>query len=102
MNAPNYPTIHYTQLRPAPTGDALEAEWNTYVAEVGRLLADGQEGKHVLIKGERIIGLYETHLDALDAGYRQCGRGPFLVHQVQTRERVFRVPCYYWSCPTSH
>src|SRR5262245_2142437 len=49
------PTVPYTEL-PAPRADSqLFQEWNCYRREVGRLLAEGQEGRFVLIKGEQIV-----------------------------------------------
>ena len=53
-------TIPYAEL-PAPQADGPNAlEWNFYRREVGRLLAEGQEGKFILIKGEDIIGIWDT------------------------------------------
>jgi len=94
MNQIDYPTIHYTELQPAQPGDVLYLEWETYRREVGRLLAEGKEGQHVLIKGDQIIGLWPTHVEALGAGYERVGRVAFLVHEVQERERVYRVRNY--------
>ena len=93
-----YPTIHYTELLPSRPGSPLAEEWELYRREVGRLLAEGHEGKHILIKGEQIIGLYNTHLEALDAANQRFLRQSFLIHQVQTRERVYRVG-YIPVCP---
>jgi hypothetical protein len=42
----------------------------------------------VLIQGETIVGLWDTHEEALGAGYERFDRQPFLVHQVQERERL--------------
>ncbi len=96
-------TIHYTELLPASLDEPLGVEWEFYRREVGRLLAEGHEGKHVLIKGEEIIGIFDTDREALVEGYKRylIPREAFLVHQIQTRERISRVSCYYWSCPTS-
>jgi hypothetical protein len=78
-------------------------EWDLYRREVGRLIAKGHEGKHVLIKGEEILGIFETHNDALDEGYRRFLRTGFFVHHIQTWERVVRVSPYFWmSCRTQH
>jgi hypothetical protein len=87
-----YPTIHYTELVPAQPDSENFLAWETYRREVGRLLAEGKEGQHVLIKGDEIIGFWDTHVGALAAGYERFGRAdPFLVHQVQERERVYRI-----------
>src|SRR5947209_19608520 len=45
-------TISYTEL-PAPQPHSqLYREWNFYRREVGRLPAEGHEGRFILIKGE--------------------------------------------------
>src|SRR5438270_39537 len=89
MNHPGPPTIHYTELPPPGPNDPLELEWNTYRREVARLLAEGQEGRHVLIKGEEIVGIYDTRDHALEVAYQRFLDEPFFVHQIQTRERLY-------------
>ncbi len=83
-------TIHYSELPPARPGEQTFQEWETYRREVGRLLAEGNEGRFVLIKGDQIIGLFDTYEQARDAGAEQFLLGPYLVQQVRTRE-----PLYY-------
>lgn len=90
---PPPPTLHYTELPPARPGDTLAEEGETYRREVGRLLAEGNEGRHVLIKGREIIGIWETHLEAMARGYERFLLQPFLVHQIQERERILRTGC---------
>jgi hypothetical protein len=94
MSETGYPTIHYTELPDPSPSDVLATEWNTYRREVARLLAEGNEGRHVLIKDDQIIGIWGTHLEALDGGYRRYLGQPILVHQIQTRERVYCVHGY--------
>jgi hypothetical protein len=84
------PTIHYTELPPSKPGDALAEEWETYRREVGRLLAEGQEGRHILIKGSQIIGIWDTHKEAMACGYERFLLQAFFVHQIQERERLLR------------
>jgi hypothetical protein len=91
----DYRTIHYTELPPAQPGEDLCLEWETYRREVGRLLAEGKQGKHVLIKGEEIIGFWDTRGDALKAAYERFGRVPLLNHEVQEHERLYRVSWLY-------
>ena len=83
---------------PAARADSpLRQEWDFYRGQAGRLLAEGHGGRHVLIKGEQIIGLWETHDEAMLAGYQRFAGQPFLVHQVQERERVLRcVSVWLW------
>jgi hypothetical protein len=91
------PTIHFTELPEAKPDSPLCCEWNTYRREVGRLLAAGNEGRHVLVKGDQIIGLWDSHEAAMTAAYQQFFGQPFLVHEVKERERVLRcVTMYPW------
>jgi hypothetical protein len=90
-------TIHYSELAEATPGSPLCKEWNFYRREVARLLAEGNEGKHVLIKGEEIIGIWDTFEEAMGAGYERFLGQPFLVQQIQERERVLRC-LSFWRC----
>ena len=67
-------------------------EWETYRREVGQLLQEGHEGKWVLIKGTEILGFFDTGSKATEEGYRRflLQRESFLVHQVQTYERLIK------------
>jgi hypothetical protein len=38
-----------------------------YRHHVGRLLANGNQGKWVLIKGERLVGIWDTYEEANEA-----------------------------------
>jgi hypothetical protein len=96
------PTIHYSELGPAPPGSAIAQEWDFYRREAGRLIAQGYEGQWVLIKGEQIIGFFGSDREAMDEGYRRFLLQGFLVHQVQTREPVIRSTYHRCSCPTPH
>ena len=55
-------------------------------------------GCAVVIKGDQIIGLFDSHLEALAAANQRFLRQSFLIHQVQTRERVYNVG-YVEVCP---
>jgi hypothetical protein len=94
------PTIHYTELPPAQAGSPIAQEWETYRREVGRLLAEGHEGRTVLIKGDRIVGLFDTDDEARTAGANMFLLDSYLIQQVRTHEPLyFHLRCY-WSCPT--
>ncbi len=80
--------IHYTELPDEAPDSPLFTEWNLYRREVGRLIAEGHQGKWLLIKGDEIIGIWETQAEALDEGYRQYLHQPFFVHEIITWERV--------------
>ena len=88
------PTIPYTQLREAKPDDVLCLEWNTYRREVGRWLAEGHEGKWVLIKGKTVVGLYDTWDAAWAEGCKRYLLNPMLVHQIRSREPVYRLRGY--------
>lgn len=85
---PELPTIHHTELPPAKPGESLAEEWETYRREVGRLLAEGNEGRYILIKGQQIIGIWDRQDDALATGYKMFLLQPFMVQRIQERERV--------------
>ena len=81
--------IHYTELPPSQSGSQRKEEWETYRREVGRLIAEGYEGKCILIKNESIIGIYDTMDEAKDEGRRRYLLQGYLVHRIQTWERVY-------------
>jgi len=91
MDNPDPRKLHYSQLKPAAPDDPLATEYEIYRREVGRWIAEGHEGKHILIKDGKIVGLYDTEHQAMEEGYRGSPRGGFLVHQIQTWERLYRV-----------
>jgi hypothetical protein len=92
------PTIPHTELKEAMPGDSLAAEWNTYLREVARLLAEGQEGRCALIKGETILGIYETYDVARCEGVKRFGRESFMVRPILANEPLLRLRGYNLSC----
>jgi hypothetical protein len=93
------PTVHYTELPPAQPNSQLCQEWNFYRQEVGRLLAEGEEGRFVLIKGEEIIGIWDTEEEAEAVAFHKYPLEPRLIHQIQRCERVLRGPSRVWRWP---
>lgn len=61
--------------------DLLEVELKTYEARRDELLG-ANSGKFVLIKDEQIVGVFDTQVDAIRAGYERFGNVPFLVRQI--------------------
>ena len=59
----------------------LDAEFKTYEQNLDHLLGTA-EGKFVLIYDSRMIGIYDSKMDAIAAGYQQFGNVPFLVKQI--------------------
>jgi hypothetical protein len=83
--------VHYTELLEAKPDQPLAEEWNTYRREVGRLLAEGQEGRHVLIKGSEIVGIFDSLDEAHGEGVKRYLLQPFLVHTIRTEEPCLRI-----------
>ena len=59
----------------------LEKELETYAARRSELLARAR-GKFVLIKGERVVDLFDTEDEALARGYHEFVPEAFLVRQI--------------------
>ena len=59
----------------------LDAELKTYKQHRDHLLGTA-EGKFVLIRNDRVVGVYDSKMDAIADGYRQFGNVPFLVKQI--------------------
>jgi hypothetical protein len=93
-------TIHYTELPEGSADSPIAREWNVYRREVGRLLAEGHEGKWVLIKGEEIIGIWDSRDEARAVALERYLMQPVLIHQVLTREPVLRGPIWLRPCPS--
>jgi hypothetical protein len=98
-------TIHYTQLGPGRPDSPTAREWETYRREVGRLLAEGHEGRVVLIKGDQIVDFFDSEEEAERAGIEQFLLSGFLIHRVREHEPVYfhlRAYSHPWllSCRT--
>lgn len=65
---------------------ALEKEIETYRIKLPELMKD--EGKFVLIHGEKIIDTFASYEDAIKEGYKGFGLAPFLVKQIHSIEQV--------------
>jgi hypothetical protein len=95
MDPRERPTIHYTQLPPLPPGSLFYTEREFYRREVGRLIAEGHEGKWLLIKGEDLIGIFDTQEQALEVRAERFFGQPVLVQQILTREPVLLITPRY-------
>ena len=66
--------------------EALElyrAELRAFLQALPGLLADGYEGKHVLVKGDQVLSVWDTLADAYQAGCERFAFGePFLCQPV--------------------
>ena len=66
----------------------LTRELATYEREKTRLLAEAR-GKFVLIKGDDVIGTYDTQIGAIHAGRRRYGGVLLLVKQVVDVDPIY-------------
>jgi hypothetical protein len=69
-----------------PKPMALEREIETYRKELPRLLAAGQAGRFVLIKGEKVVGTWDTQAAAIQAGRERFGLEPLAVKRIDPRD----------------
>ena len=67
--------------------DRLQTEIKTYNERLPDLLAN--EGKFVVIKGDEVIGIFDTYADAILTGREKFKDDFFLVKQVARHEQVF-------------
>jgi hypothetical protein len=63
----------------------LGTEIQTYEQQRENLLGTS-EGKFVLIYGIHVVGIFDSKMDAIAAGYQQFGNVPFLVKQIEKIE----------------
>jgi hypothetical protein len=95
-------TIPYTELPDAKPDSPLFEEWNYYRREVGRLLAEGQEGRFILIKGATIVGIWDTQGEAKAVAIQKYLMKPCLIHQIRSREPLVRMSARFWRCQGNH
>jgi hypothetical protein len=84
------PTIHYTELPEARPDHLLGTEWNFYRGQVGDFLAKGLEGRWVIIKGEEIIGIWDTKQEAEAVRTQRFPSQKVLMRQILEREPILR------------
>lgn len=70
-----------------PTTNTLETELAAYAKAKDSLLASDR-GKFVLIKGDKIVGIFENEIDAARRGFDEFGNTPFLVKQIEESEDI--------------
>ena len=69
----------------------LDREIETYEREKPRLLADAP-GKFVLIKGDKVIGFYESQTDAISEGWKLFPGEPILTKRIVPVEIPVYIP----------
>lgn len=87
---PAPPTLHWSELSADTAGGEFAREWTCYLTHVAQLLADGQEGRWIIIEGERILGIWDTEEAAQRARQQQLAKRPVLLRQIREREPMVR------------
>ena len=67
--------------------DSLKKEFSFYEKNRKALLKD-YEGKFVVIYKEKVVGAYNTQLDAIEAARKKFPLGKFLVQLVTEKDEV--------------
>jgi len=63
---------------------SLESAAKVYEDAKDRLIAEGNDGRYVLVSDSAVVGVWDTYEDALQAGYAQFGLNKqFLVKKIQ-------------------
>jgi hypothetical protein len=93
--------VHWTQLPDDPTTGGNATEWNFYRREVGRLLVEGHDDRWALIKGEQVVGIWDTQDDALAVARERYFGQPVLVKQILEWEPLVSVP-HRWNYAPAH
>lgn len=70
---------------------SLAREQKLYDSNLRQWLPE-HEGKHVLIKGNAVVGFYGSRDEALSTGYARFGIGPLFVKQVSPSESIHQIP----------
>ncbi|MBY0457459.1 MAG: hypothetical protein K2V38_09000 [Gemmataceae bacterium] len=95
------PTIHFSELPAAEPDSRGATEWNFYRRVVGQLLADGHEGRWVLITGEAVVGVWDTEDEPRRVAAERYPLQDVLVHRLLAREPVLRTPTFFYR-PRCH
>lgn len=88
--------IHYTELPECNPDSQIATESNFYRREVGHLLAEGHAGRWVLIKGEQVIGIWNTREEAFAIATERFLLQPVLVRQILEWEPLIRLPLRFY------
>jgi hypothetical protein len=75
-----------TRPRYDPRLDPIRREIITYRRELPRLIAEGLDGRFVLIKGDEIVCICDTSDEAHQAGAERFGLGPYLAQPIDQRD----------------
>jgi hypothetical protein len=81
---------------------ALFTELTAYYRRLPELLAQGNAGRYVVVKGDSLCNVWDSYRDALQYGHERFGDQLFMVHCVDPRdmERLARFfPAKGGPCP---
>jgi hypothetical protein len=83
--------LHKPTPKRESSRSSLEKEVATYRRRLPKLLE--HEGQFVLIKGNKVLGIWPDRESALIAGYKRVSlRGGFLVQEIRAVEKVVFMP----------
>lgn len=68
------------------------AEEYSYFAEIKSELLKDQGGKFALIKGKKLVGVFDTDTDAYQVGVMQFGNEAFLIVRITQEEESYWIP----------
>lgn len=77
------------RAEPAPIPEGwkpLFAELTTYYRHLPELLAEGDAGRFVVVKGDKLYNTWETYGDASQYGRERFGDQLFMIHRVDPRD----------------
>ena len=76
----------------------LEVEWDHYLTLKPELIRDNQVGKHIVIKGTKVIGIKYSWEDALALAFEKVGVDEAVfVHKILVDEPVLHFTRDYFS-----
>lgn len=71
--------------------DVLEEE-NKYYLSIKQKLLEESEGKFALIKDLKLVGIFDTDMDAYQVGISRFGNVPFLIIRIESEEQKYWMP----------
>ena len=88
------------ELPDPPADGPFFQEWKTFKREAFRLVNQGNKGRFALIKADRVIGVWDTMHDAIQAGRERFGQEPIFVQEIQLYVKPVRSG-YVRQCPSN-
>jgi hypothetical protein len=70
----------------ADTLESFQQELCVYLQQLPSLLAEGEEGRFAVIKGNQISGTWDTYRDASQYGRERFGDEPFMIHRIDSHD----------------